>query len=209
MTIIKNTSQLADADMASLVESYNHYTGATTKRFSSLEVGRRKVEMAMMSAKDADAQTGVPPGSNGEPKGRADIVKKAKAKGLPIPPSLDEEVNFAPDTLGAELTKQVKEAKPIAPRPKAEPKAPGTPRKLMFAVQATFAGTSTPQAGSVRNSVLLRIQQAPNNAATIADLDSHFDCDTRGYVNKLIEKNHLVLLDEAAYAAAKPVKGKK
>lgn len=206
MAILSSKSEIQEANGTDLVETYNHLTGADLKKFSSLEAGRRRVEMAFLAAQDSDAQTGIPAGTHPQPRGRAEIVAKAKKKGLPLPRSLDEEVEFAEGTLGAELTQEAAAAAPITPRPKADPKAPRSARKVMFAVQATFAGTSTPQAGSVRNNVLVHIQAAKNNAITIEALDKHFECDTRGYVNKLLEKDHLVLMDESQYAAAKPTK---
>ena len=73
------------------------------------------------------------------------------------------------------------------------------------AVIATNAGTSKPQAGSIRNNVLLRIQAAPGGAVSVADLDAHFAQPTRGFLQKLIEKDHLrvITLDELAAAHAK------
>jgi len=206
MTILTTVAQVREAGGPDLVETYNHLTGADLKKFASVEVGRRRVEMAMLSAKDADAKTGVAHGKDGEVKGRAEIVAKAKSRGLPIPPSFDDEVAFKEGSLGATLTEQAAKTSPIQPRPKADPNAPKATRKPMFAVQATFSGTSSPREGSVRNSVLLFIQEQPNSAATLAVLDAKFGQDTRGYVNKLLEKSHLVLLDEAQFAAAKPTK---
>lgn len=206
MTILTTQKEIQEASGPDLVETYNHLTGADLKKFSTVEAGRRRVEMAMLAAKDADQKTGVSAGSEGVVKGRDAIIAKAKSKGLPVPPSLDEEVAFAQGTLGAQLTAQAESAPAIIPREKADPKAPRTTRKLMFAVQATFAGTSTPQSGSVRNNVLLHIQAAENSAITVAALDAHFQQDTRGYINKLLEKDHLVLLDEKQFADAKPTK---
>lgn len=206
MTILKTQSEIQEASGPDLVETYNHLTGADLKKFSTLEAGRRRVEMAMLAAVDADAKTGVPAGSEGKVRGRQDIVAKAKAKGLPVPPSLDQEVAFEQGTLGAQLTEQANSSAPIAPRERPDPKAPRATRKMMFAVQATFAGTSTPQSGSVRNNVLLHIQAAENSAITVAALDAHFQQDTRGFINKLLEKDHLVLLDEKQFAEAKPTK---
>lgn len=206
MTILKTVDEVRAAGGPDLVETYNHLTGADLKKFASVEAGRRRVEMAMLSAKDADAKTGVGPGKDGQVKGRAEIVEKAKSRGLPIPPSFDGEVAFKEGSLGAALTEQAASTSPIQPRPKADPSSPKVQRKPMFAVQATFNGTSSPREGSVRNSVLLFIQEQPKSAATMVALDAKFDQDTRGYVNKLLEKNHLVLLDEAQFANAKPTK---
>ena len=206
MTLLKTVAEVHEAGTADLLETFNHLTGGDVKRFASVEAGRRRVEMAMLAAKDADAKTGVPRGSEPQAKGRAEIEAKAAAKGVDTPESLDPEVNFPPGSMGDQLLKAAAAAKPIVPRPKKEPKAPAQPRSSIYAVQATFAGTSKPQAGSVRNNVLLYIQNAKNNAATIEAMDKHFQHDSRGYVNKLIEKDHLVTLTEEQYAAAVPTK---
>lgn len=206
MTVLKNASDLQDAAMADLVETYNHLTGAVVTRFSSVEIGRRRTEMAMLAAKDADGQTGIPRGTKPQVRGRKEIEAKAKAKGVTTPESLDEEVKLIPGSLGDRIMKASKAMEPIQPRAKKDPKAPSKPRQSIYAVQATFTGTSKPQAGSTRNNVLQHIQNAKNSAATVEELDAHFDQDCRGYVNKLLEKDHLVLLTEEQYKAAKPVK---
>jgi len=202
--LITDVAQIEDASTEDLLYTYNQLTGGSVKRFSTREVAKRRVEMAMLSAKSADEQTGVSKGAEGEVKTREEIVAKAEERGQEPPPSLEEPV-FQPGTMAYELDKAAKAAKPIEPRPKKEKTAPAAERKALFAVQATFKGTSKPQAGSVRNSVLLHIQNAPNSACTIEALDKHFDQNTRGYVQKLLEKNHLVILDEEAYKNAKPV----
>ena len=205
MSILKTAADLQDASMGDLVETYNHLTGAAVARFSSVEAGRRRVENAMLAAKDADGMTGIPANTKPQIRGRKEIEAKAKAKGIEPPPSVDEEYSFKPGTLAYDLDKATKAMAPIPKRAKKEPSSPPKPRNSIFAVQATFAGISKPQAGSVRNNVLLHIQNAKNNAATISELDQHFDTDSRGYVNKLLEKQHLVLLTEEEFKAAKPV----
>lgn len=207
MTILKTVEAVrASESSADLLETYNNLTGATLKRFASVAAGQRRCEMAMLAAKDADAQTGLPAGTDPQPRPRAEIVAKAKKKGLPLPRSLDEEVEFQDGTLGAELEQQAKTATPIVPRPPRDPSAPKATRKVMYAVQATFAGKSKPQAGSLRSNILVRIQGEKNSAALVSELDAHFETDTRGYINKLIEMEHLVVLDEDGFKKAKPVK---
>jgi hypothetical protein len=63
-------------------------------------------------------------------------------------------------------------------------------------VRATFEGTSRPQAGSVRNAVLEFVQSAPEHTATVEALEEHFQQPVRGYLQKLVEKNHLAIVEE-------------
>jgi hypothetical protein len=200
MTIIRDAAAIAAADTADLVETYNALTGKSIKKFENRATAERRVEMAIMAAKDADGHTGVPKGAEGKALDRAAIVEKAAAKGIPTPPALDEEdPKFEPGSLADQLNKAAAAAKPIAPREKAERK-PGAPAKQsIYAVQATFKGTSKPQAGSVRNNILVHIQNADRSAITIEALDKHFELNSRGYVQKLLEKDHLIILDAVQY----------
>lgn len=199
--IITKVADIAGADTADLVSTYNALTGKSVKKFENRTVAERRVEMAILAAKDADGKTGVPKGQEPQAKPRAEIVSKAEEKGQQPPPALDEEEpTFTPGTMAYELNKAAKAAKHIEARPKRK-KKDAEPKKVLYAVVATFAGTSKPQAGSTRNSVLLHIQNAPRSACTIEDLDKHFDGNTRGYVQKLLEKDHLQLVNEEQYAA--------
>lgn len=206
MAILTKQEQIAEASTTDLVETYNALTGKAIKKFENREIAMRRCEMAMLSAKDADGHTGVPKGSDTQVRTRAEIVDKAESKGVPVPPALDEEeVKFEPGSLADQLSKAAKAAKPITPREKVKPAAGAPKKEAPYAVQATYKGTSTPQAGSVRNNVLLKVQASKHCAITIADLDKHFEQPTRGYVQKLIEKNHLIVLTQEQFAAAKPV----
>ena len=213
MAIITDVKQIEEASSSDLVETYNALAGKSIKKFENITIARRRVEMAMLAAKNADGQTGVPKGTEPQVRTRAEIVAKAEAKSVPVPQGIDDdEPKFEPGSLGDRLNKAARAAKKIEPRPKKEKTAGAAKKEVIYAVQATFAGTSRPQAGSVRNNVLVYIQQATNgdkvvtSAVTIEALDKHFELNTRGYVQKLLEKNHLIILDEAAFNKAKPVK---
>lgn len=209
MTILTQAQAAADdASMADLLETYKHLTGNAPSKFASIAIGKTRVAMAFMAAAAADEQTGVPKGAKGEPKGRSEIKAKAKTKGVPTPPGLEEEAEFPPGSMAAELTKATKAMTPIVKREKKAPGAPGEKRTPIYAVQATFAGTSKPQPGSERNNILVRIQDSKNNAATLESLDKHFEKPTKGFIQKLIEVKHLVALTEEEYKAAKPTKPK-
>ena len=63
-------------------------------------------------------------------------------------------------------------------------------------IRATFAGKSRLQQGSTRAKILLAIQKAPNNQCTIAELEDKFNMPVRGYIHKLLGKNHIVMVEE-------------
>ena len=197
--LITKVEDIEGADIADLLHTYNTLTGGSVKRFSDRAVAKRRVEMAMLSAKKADEETGVPKGAQGEVKPRAEIQAKASAKGIAPPQTLEEvEQTLPPGSMAAQLLAAGKKAAPIEKRPTKKEggvAAKTNTRKPLFAVVATFAGVSKPQAGSDRNAVLVRIQQSPKSACTIESLEQHFQKDVRGFIQKLVEKDHLVLID--------------
>jgi len=70
------------------------------------------------------------------------------------------------------------------------------------------APTTVLQTNSARNSILTRIHNSPKSAATVADLEAHFDgiSSLKGELRKLELFGHLVILpDEASYASVKEV----
>lgn len=201
--LITDAAQIKDADTSDLVHTYNALTGKAVKRFENRAIAERRVEMAILAAKDADAKTGLPRGQEPTAQPREAIEAKAAARGVAPPPALDAEdaaPEFKPGTMAYELDKAAKNSRPIAPRPRAKD-TPKEPKKDLHAVVSTFKGNSKPQEGSVRNSVLAYIQAAPKSAATLATLEKHFGLNPRGYVQKLVEKNHLRIIDAAEFAA--------
>jgi hypothetical protein len=63
-------------------------------------------------------------------------------------------------------------------------------------VRATFEGTSKPQSASIRASVLKFIQEAPEHTITVEALEEHFKQPVRGFLQKLLEKDHIVVVAE-------------
>lgn len=115
---------------------------------------------------------------------------------LPPPPPSNP---FPPGTPEGQLWRQSDAPKPVA---KARPvRSPAYAR-----VRATFSGTSTLQPGSRRMKCLEIIQQATSSLHTVVDgvnhgialdlLDEQLGEPARGFVQKLLEKGHVVLLDE-------------
>lgn len=95
---------------------------------------------------------------------------------------------FKEGTLSAKLHDEIAQQKPI--------EKAGPNKRSVNRVMATFTGESKPQEGSLRNQVLLYIQQCPNHMASLEQLEAHFKQRVRGQVSKLIEKRHLVALED-------------
>lgn len=180
-TILRNQSEIAAADAATLLATYNALTGKSIKKFSSRAAAERQVEMAMLSAQDADAHTGVPKGAAP----RVITAQEAAAK-----------VVFVPGSLADQLDKATHHVAPIVPRAKKPAAAPAA-RKTLMHVLATGAGTSKVQPTSTRGEVLGFVAAAPGGWTSVAALDAKFNCNTKGYLQKLIENNHLLPCDAA------------
>ena len=205
--IIRSASDIAGASNDVLVSTYNALTGKSIKKFSSRAAGERQVEMAMLVAKDADGHTGVP--KNSEPKviTHAEAQSKAEARGIPLEVEEDDApIAFVPGSLADQLDKAARRAAPIVPRAKKEPKAPVTPRSTLTHVTHTPGGTSKVQANSTRGAVLKFIVERTGLPVSVAELDAEFNCNTKGFLQKLIEKDHIAPCDaEGVLADAAPV----
>lgn len=193
--ILRTADQLPEATAAQLLATYTALTGLKVARFSSIEVGRRRVERAMLAAKDADAHTGVPRGIEPTAKTVAELAAKARGKYVPEA-SIDPE----PTQPLAEAAEDVPEADP-KPRPATSPRAVADAH-----VKATNLGATKVQARSTRGAVLSRIQscRAPDGtqrAVPVKLLDAHFAISTRGYIQKLVHCGHVVFCDAAGNLA--------
>jgi len=219
-TIIRTQEAVAGAPMADLVATYQALTGKAVKKFESRTVAERRVIDAIMASKDATGHLGVPqhatPGVTtveervdlAEKKGKNPEEQMPKADDpAPEGVEVDDSVNpFPPATLAHQLWVASRAATKIEPRPRAvAPRDPDAPkRSAVVAVRATFAGRTKPQAGSIRNNVLLYVQGRPSKCATVEEIAAHIDESPRGYVQKLIETGHFVAItvEEAAAAAS-------
>lgn len=208
MTILRSTKQIPDAETADLLETYNAMTGETVKRFSNRAVAERRCEHALMVGTERSAHHGVPKGTDPVPMTVAEAEAKDRGKASPAPqdghrsdppaagghPPQAEETNpFKPGTMTHQLWVASRAAPKVEPRPRKQ-KADGPPKQPVSAVRATFAGTSVPQSGSIRNNVLLFIQNSPEHTATVEAVTAHIQADCRGYIQKLIEKQHLTVV---------------
>jgi hypothetical protein len=178
MTILRNQADLATADMADLIETYNALTGNAVEQFQSRAIAERRTEMAMLAAKDAAGHAGVPKGSEPQVKTMAEL-------GLnPFAPMV-QQLHIAAEAAAAPLRVKPMKAREMNVRPL---------RKPADKVRATFAGKSKPQEGSTRGKVLRAIQEAEAHTITQVDLDALLGIHSRGFVQKLIEMGHVELV---------------
>ena len=183
-TIIRDRSAVKGAAMEDLNHTYRALKSEPSfKGFQSRAAAEVQVGMAIMAAQDAVGRAGVPKG----------VTPQALT-----PREIKTNNPYKEGTLSHELHKAVSGQQPIEPRPKAADKETKErqPRLLIHKVRATFEGTSRPQAGSVRGQILAWIQEQPDNTATVEALEDHFNQPVRGYLQKLIEKNHLAIVQD-------------
>lgn len=188
MTVIRKAADIAAASSADLVETYNALTGSSIKKFETRKIAERRVEMALLAATDAAGHAGVAPNTAPVPATVEELAEKAASN------------PYKEGTMSHSLHEACEKAAPIVPRPKkAEAVKAGAapaaaPRKFSF-VRPTFAGTSKVQANSNRAAVLACVNTHPEGV-TVEALDAYFCYATRGYLQKLIEKNHVVPVEQ-------------
>ena len=184
-TLLRTQAAVETATMDDLVHTFNELRGESIderKFFGSIAIARTQVRMAILSAEHEAGKAGVPKDS----KPAAKTVK---------------ELGFNPykeGTMSHELFEAVHSQQPIAPRPKKAELPPEQQRTRLIInkVRATMEGTSRPQAGSTRAAVLRFIQESPERTCTVAALEEHFQQPVRGFLQKLLEKNHIVVVAE-------------
>lgn len=181
--IIRTQEAIATATTAQLVETYNALAGKEIKKFETRAIAEARVRMAILSAQDAAGHAGVPKGSKPQAATTQELAAKAA---------------YPDGSMRAKLHAEIEKQAPITPRPKKADMPENqqhTPRVVITHVRATLAGTSKCNAGSIRAAVLAHVQACtaqPNTSVSVADLDAHFGHSTRGYLQKLLEKNHIV-----------------
>lgn len=182
--IIRDRDAVRGATMEDLNATYRALKGEPSfKGFASRAAAEVQVNMAIMAAQDAVGRAGVPKG----------VTPAALT-----PDEIKTNNPYKEGTMSHELHKAVAAQTPIEPRPKASEGAEKRQRVIIKKVRATFAGTSRPQADSIRNQVLLYVQNAPDKTCTVAELEEFFQQNVRGYLQKLVEKNHLAIVEEGA-----------
>jgi hypothetical protein len=170
--------------MAELVHTHNELRGERLASFPSIEIARARVRMDILAAENASGNAGVPKGSKPVAKTVAELGHNPYAEG----------------TMSHRLHEEVTAQAPIQPRPKKEdlPPEQRSARVVIERVRFTGEGTSRVQAGSVRGTVLKFIQDAPGGTCSVAALEEHFQQPVRGYLQKLLEKNHIAVVTEEA-----------
>lgn len=181
-TIIRNRDAIRSASLEDLNHTYRELKGEPDfKGFTQRAAAEVQVGMAIMAAQDAAGHAGVPKGSLPPVLTAQELAAKTNP--------------YKEGTLSHALKEAVDKQTPIEPRPK-KAEAPANKRMVIKRVMATFDGGSKPQAGSIRNQVLQYIQAAENHCCTVEELEAHFKQPVRGYLQKLIEKNHLVTIED-------------
>lgn len=180
--IIRDRAAVAGASLDDLTHTYRELRGTPDfPGFNNRAAAEVQVHMAIMAAQDAAAHAGIPAGTVAPVKTAAELGHNP----------------YKPGTMSHRLHAEVNNQQPIAPRPKASASPEPTARRVVIrCVRATFAGTSAPQPSSVRNAVLKFVQAAPDHTCTVAALEEHFQQPVRGYLQKLIEKGHLTIVEE-------------
>lgn len=181
--VLRTQSAADSATMAELVHTWNELRGEALTTFPSIEIARTRVRMAILAAQNESGKAGVPKGSAPVAKTVAELGHNPYAEG----------------TISHRLHDEIAAQRPITPRPKKEdlPPEERRARLVLERVRATGAGTSRVQSGSIRGAVLKFIQDAPGGSCSVEDLERHFQQPVRGYLQKLLEKNHIAVAEEA------------
>ena len=177
-TIIRDRDAIRGASMDDLNHTFRELKGDPGfKGFASRAAAEVQVQMAIMAAADAVGHAGVPKGVRPQPL---------------TPNELAHTNPYKEGTMSHKLHEEITAQQPITPRAKKR----AEPRPRITRVMATGLGESKPQTGSLRNQILVWIAARPNGMASVEELEEHFKCPVRGHLQKLIEKKHLVALDE-------------
>lgn len=191
MAVLRTQLEARDAPRSDLAETHLALTGQVLSADVSDAAARVQVTMAMLSAINQTAHIGVP--KEWSPK-----VLTLTERGVLMSKKYPE------GTLAADLDNKVA-AKP-ARKPKADKAdkkgAPKTPRLRLSRVAATTTGTSKLQANSDRYAVFTHVQAAGPEGITVEALDQATGLSTRSYLQKLLEKGHIVVLETADEQAA-------
>lgn len=208
--ILTNQSQVAEADMSSLIATYRHYTGRFSVRFTSRSIAERRVVDAIMSSADLRGHLGVPKDTKPQPTAMTDLITLAEETGRDSPTTLakeglpgsqagvetDPSANpYPPGSLAARLWARA-EGLPEAPEPPKPPRQPLSDRRPRNAgANWIRVASGTPTAklmqGSTRAAVFRFIESCVGAGTTYAVLIEQFGPAARDCVNKLIKTRHV------------------
>lgn len=192
-TILAAIKQLSSAKR---VELYNILVNKEIKKFASVEAGISLCTGAAKAAgeetvKAAFAQIGVPldtPQGTSTEAPAGDAAPAAKSK-----KAAAEKTSARPESNVKSRIMQKIEALKGKPK-KTVAESPAGRKATINKIKPTFAGTSKPQAASRRAAVLAFINEN-KRGITVEALNEHFKEDCRGFVQKLLEKNHVEVME--------------
>lgn len=183
-TIIRDRFAVSVAHMDDLNHTYRELRGEPNfKGFSSRAAAEVQVQMAILAAENAAGHLGVPKGS--QPQALTARELAAAATNNP----------YKEGTMSHALHDAVNKQQPITPRAGGADKQPVARRVKIQRVRYVPGGTSRPQAGSLRNQVL-QYCATQKGVVSVEALEAHFKVPVRGYLQKLIEKGHLVIVED-------------
>ena len=207
MPTILTLEQVADADMADLLATYEHFAGRSVARFSSRAVAERRTKDAIMSSADTRGHLGVPKHTTPQPTSAADLVAKAAETGRAdarelaregVPGSregveaADPPRNPYPEgSLAARLWAEA-DGNPLPPAapPPPPPPAPGAkPRPLANGWIQLTAKARKGQGTSLRSAVYNYIEAA-GRCATVDSLVTRFGPQALGCVSILKKEGY-------------------
>lgn len=186
-TIIRDRFAVSVAHMDDLNHTYRELKGEPDfKGFTSRAAAEVQVQMAIMAAQDAAGHLGVPKRSKPTATTAQELAAAAESKNP-----------YKEGTMSHKLHKAIQQQTPITPRAEKKDDQPVARRVKIQRVRYVPGGTSRPQAGSLRNEVLQYCAEKKGVVA-VEELEAHFNIPVRGYLQKLIEKGHLVIIEDEA-----------
>lgn len=210
-TIIRDQADIEDAPTGQILWSYNALTGESVQKFSSREVGKRRLANAILAAADASGHLGVPRGTRppvltfaeraarGE-RSEPEPAVKPSASVQATPP--DEtgatglgaaETNpYRPGTVEHGLWAAGNKSRSEAKSPRKPPPGPG--RAIPVTAELTGTGTSKFQAASIRAKIVEHLEALPDKRDRILSMSSKFE-GIKGHLQKLVGLKHVLLRD--------------
>lgn len=159
-----------------LLAEYNALTGKSIKKFSSRAAGEKQLAGARVLF------------------GKETVVTPPPLP--PVPEDLKDDAmlnKLEPGSLLHQIYISAHAKQPIEKLPKRVKDSPSTQRKRIEAVRIPEGAQvlSKLQPNSMRAKIMEFIRAQPDKSATVEMLELKFECPVRGFLQKLLEKNHL------------------
>lgn len=174
--IARTQSELWGAPRPFLEAAFRAYAGCEPPAEISDDALRNRCVMLLLSAENAAGHLGVPRGGRPRP-------LTLSERGI----TMIKDENFPAGTLAADL-------QAAAPAQPAEPKKRG-PRVKINRVRARTDGTSRLQPASTRHAVFTQVAAAGAAGITVEALDAAMGFATRPHLQKLLEKDHIEVIE--------------